>query len=134
MKVFKVLRTNRNYIMIRCHLVKIYLLLALVAIVLIAGCTGTQTATNPNAGMVINSFSATPTNVLEGDRVLFEAEIQNAGGTTGRNVVVELFGVEETWRTSDGDPVDSTLVQEYGRLDPARPERNLPGDIRIPQR
>ncbi len=109
-------------------------IIAIIAVVIISGCTGgTGAIVNPNAGVVINNFVSTPSEVLEGDPVVFEAEIQNVGGTTARSTTIELFGVEGTWRNRDGSVIESTLPEEFGRLDPAIVERNLPGDMRIKQ-
>lgn len=107
-------------------------ILAIAVVILIAGCTS-NVAVNQNAGIGINLFSSTPTQVLSGDTVLFETEIQNIGGTTARNTEVELFGVQGTWRDRDGQILDTTLPQSFGILQPPIPERSLPGGTRMNQ-
>ncbi len=113
-------------------------ILALVMIILIAGCIGGQeknVVVTANDGIVINSFTTIPslTEAISGDTVTFDLEIENTGGTTARNVEVELYGIEGQWRNADGSVIDSTLKKSFGTLKPPLPERNIPGDFRMVQ-
>ncbi len=111
-----------------------YVILIL-AVVAISGCVGQRAVTvGENRGVTINSFLASPTQVYTGESVLLDVEIENIGGTTAKNVQVDLFGVEGQWRDSLGNLIDSTLTK-WGNiiLRPPFPDRNIPGDLRITQ-
>lgn len=111
-----------------------FILLGMFAIVFISACTGGQQVTVvPTEGVIIKSFEAVPSNVLTGDSVIFQLEVENVGGTTAENVVAELFGVEGQWRDSSGDVLDDTQADDLGRLRPAIEQRNIPGDFRLAQ-
>jgi hypothetical protein len=98
-----------------------------------AGCIGgTQTATvDPSNGLVINSFSATPSQLFDNDPagVLLEIEVENVGGTDARNVMIDVLGVEGQWRDSQGNVLTDTLTKDIGTMRRPIPERNLPGKI-----
>lgn len=111
------------------------MLVLLVAVVLASGCVNQRAVkTGENRGVTINSFTASPASAYTGERVLFDLEIENIGGTTAKNVQADLFGVEGQWRDSLGNAVDSTLTK-WGSivLKPPVPSRNIPGDFRITQ-
>jgi uncharacterized protein YcfL len=107
----------------------------IIAAVLISGCAQSRPVnSNENRGVTINSFSASPIKVFSGEQVLFDAEIENIGGTTATNVRADLYGVEGQWYDSMGNPVDSSLTKlGETRLKPPVPDRNIPGDFRIVQ-
>lgn len=102
-------------------------------LVFTAGCIGgTQTATiDPSNGLVINSFSATPSELRDNDPagVLLEIEIENVGGTDARNVLVDILGVEGQWRDSQGNVLTDTLTKDLGIMRRPIPERDLPGKL-----
>lgn len=106
---------------------KIPLMIILVA--LAAGCLGGgQVNSSSTRGLTINEFIATPqADVRAGEPVLFEAEVENIGGTTARNAVFEMFGVEGQWLDSTASPVDDTLSEDLGTLRPPDVSRNIPG-------
>ncbi|MBI4162327.1 MAG: hypothetical protein HY513_01480 [Candidatus Aenigmarchaeota archaeon] len=109
-----------------------YILIALMALVLATGCTGGRSAkVDVNNGVTITDFSASPTQANDGDFVLLDIEFENTGGTTARNVQVDLYGVEGQWRDSFGNLITSTLTQNFGTLRRPIPERNIPGDFRL---
>ncbi len=109
-----------------------FLIVVLLALVLVTGCTGGRPAkVDANNGITITEFVASPTQALDGDFVLLEVEFENTGGTTARNVQVDLFGVEGQWRDSFGNLITSTLTQTFGTLRRPIPERNIPGDFRL---
>ena len=114
---------------------KAALVLMIAAVVLISGCVNQRSVTtSENRGVTINSFTASPLQAYTGERVLFDLEIENIGGTTARNVQADLFGVEGQWRDSLGNIIDSTQTK-WGSiiLKPPVPSRNIPGDFRITQ-
>src|SRR3989344_677978 len=86
--------------------------LLIASVILISGCVN-QRAVNvgENRGVTINSFTASPLQAYTGERVLFDLEIENIGGTTAKNVQADVFGVEGQWRDSLNNPVDSTLTK-----------------------
>ncbi len=104
------------------------------AIIFLAGCTGSTVKTDANNGISISRFAATPSEDKEGGLILFDAELENVGGTTARNVKVDLFGVENQWRNVDGSLVTSTLTK-FGTLslNPPNIQRQLPGGFRVAQ-
>jgi hypothetical protein len=109
------------------------IVLVLTAVLVISGCSQ-PVNTSESRGVTINSFIASPTGVLSGETVIFDVEIENIGGTTARNVQVDLYGVEGQWRDITGNLIDSTLTKWGGlTLDPPFPPRNIPGDLRITQ-
>lgn len=110
-------------------------LILLLVIVLVSGCVDQRSVkVGENRGVTINSFTASPLQVFTGERVLFDVEIENIGGTTARNVQADLFGVEGQWKDSLGNLIDSTMTK-FGQLTlkPPVPARNIPGDFRITQ-
>lgn len=112
---------------------KLWIILVL-ALILAAGCIGQrEVTTTANNGITINMFTATPVSARTGELVLFDLEVENTGGTTARNVQVDLFGVENQWRTSTGSMIDSTLTKPMGTLKPPLPDRSIPGDFKMQQ-
>ncbi len=110
-----------------------YVLIAMLAVVFIAGCTGRPARQDPLRGITINSFTATDSQVRSGEFVLFDLEIENIGGTTARNVQVDLFGVEGQWRDSFGNLIQDTQTRQLGTMRAPLPERNIPGDLKTKQ-
>jgi len=112
---------------------KKYLILLILAVVVVAGCTGKQVSQDVNSGLTINSFTATEPQTTSGDMVLFDMEVDNIGGTTARNAQVDLFGVEGQWRDSFGNLIQDTQTKQLGTLRPPFPLRNIPGDMKLVQ-
>jgi len=110
-----------------------YIVLGILAAVLISGCTGTNVTSLANEGVIINLFDATPDNVLEGDSVIFDMEVENVGGTTANNVEVALYGVQDQWRGSNDDVLDDIQSKFLGSLRPPIEARSIPGDFRLSQ-
>jgi hypothetical protein len=90
---------------------KFKILISLLAIVLVAGCTipgmpnlGTGTITGGN-GLAITSFTAQPTPVFSGSTVRVTAEFQNLGGTTVSNdsSLIYLTGTDVSLSDTSGD-------------------------------
>jgi len=103
-------------------------------VIFIAGCVSNQpVSVDQNRGLTITSFEANPTQVNDGELVLFEVEVANIGGTTARNAQIDFFGIEDQWRTSFGNPVDSTRTKLLRTLRPPEPARNVPGDTQLVQ-
>src|SRR3989338_6106681 len=87
------------------------IIILIIAVILIAGCTGRQISVDSNNGISINRFAASPTEERSGGLVLFDLEIENVGGTTANNVKADLYNVERQWRNTDGTLVTSTLTK-----------------------
>ncbi len=112
----------------------LFLILAVLAVVVIAGCIGGRPAKQePTRGVDINSFEANPRQARSGEFVIFDLEVENIGGTTARNVQVDLFGVDGQWRDSFGNVIRDTQTKQIGTLRPPLPERNIPGDFKLMQ-
>lgn len=108
--------------------------LLIVLLVLVAGCTSRTAKTDPNRGVTINTFSVFPGQTRSGNTVLFDLEIENIGGTTARNVRIDLLGVQDRWRNpSSKIPVTDTQQKGPFTLNPPSIDKNLPGDFRAVQ-
>jgi len=112
---------------------KMYIILVVVALFLVAGCTNQPIKTDANNGIAISTFVASPVSARAGELVLFDLELMNVGGTTAKNVQVALFGVEDQWRDSTGNLLTSTLAKDIGTLKPPVSDRNIPGDFKMAQ-
>ncbi|MFH0949296.1 MAG: hypothetical protein V1802_02305, partial [Candidatus Aenigmatarchaeota archaeon] len=114
-----------------------YLLFGVMALIIISGCVGQENVVGVGTGkgVLIDSFITTPslTEVQSGETVLFDLEVQNVGGTTAKNVEVDLFGIEGQWRDVNGNLIGSTQKQSFGSMRPPASERNLEGDIKAAQ-
>jgi hypothetical protein len=67
------------------------LFLVIFFIVVISGCAGQETVYS-NDGLLINDFSAERSRVIEGTVFRLNLDIENVGGTTADNVVVDIYG------------------------------------------
>lgn len=113
-------------------------IISILALVLVLGCVGGErpTTVSSTEGVRISAFQTTPsvTNVLSGDSVIFDVEVENIGGTTASNVEVRLFGIESQWRESGLDTLVTTSTgKSLGNLRPPQADRNIPGDFRAAQ-
>ncbi|MBI2076100.1 MAG: hypothetical protein HYT72_02525 [Candidatus Aenigmarchaeota archaeon] len=106
----------------------------LLALIFVAGCVGSSTVkVVANDGVVIEKFSADPSDVFDFQTTTFSLDIANTGGTTAKNVDAKLLNVEGIWRRSDTkNPIitEGTLLTG-GSLTPPRIKDNLPGDSRF---
>ena len=113
---------------------KKYVLL-LLAMVFIAGCIGSRPVKiEANNGLKITEFSADPPVAEFNDNVLFTVGIENVGGTTAGQVVLNLSGLENIWRRQGGTLLTADDVKrDYGseKFDPPLPAQNRPGDLKI---
>jgi hypothetical protein len=101
-------------------------------VILAAGCIGGQQATvDQNNGLVINSFTANPSQLFDNDPggVLLEIEVENVGGTDAKNVLIDILGVEGQWRDSQNNILTDTLTKDIGTMKAPLPERNIPGKL-----
>ena len=113
-------------------------LLSILAIIFVAGCIGggtRPTTVSDTEGVRISSFTATPsvTDVLSGDTVIFDVEVENIGGTTASAVEVTLFGIENQWRETSGVAAPQVISKSFQTLRPPQAERNVAGDFRVAQ-
>jgi hypothetical protein len=112
---------------------KSYILLSVLLVVLIAGCTGKEVKQSFTDGLAINSFTATDSEVRSGDVVLFDLEVENIGGTTARNIIADLYGVEGTWKDTQDNYLTDTQSKSLLTMKPPLPQRNVPGDFKLAQ-
>ncbi len=107
---------------------KITLVLLVLGVMLVAGCTqgGTPTTTTGN-GLEITDFSSDQTEVYSDSNVRVTASIENQGETTVRQGGgLLLIGADE-W-----GPTDKMLVRSFSKsLRPADPVRGIPADMQI---
>lgn len=102
-----------------------FIALALALVILVSGCVGTQgrTVTSlPNDGLIIKEFSSDASRYANDEQIPLYIEIENVGGTTARNVNVEVRGA--SW---------STFSQAVGTMAP--PDLTVqpptPGDFEV---
>jgi hypothetical protein len=112
---------------------KILIICVIAALVLISGCTGQNVQRDVNNGLAMTNILASPSQARAGEMVLIDLEVQNVGGTTARDVKVDLYGVQDQWRDAFGNLVDSTLPKEFASMRPPQPDRNIPGDLKMAQ-
>jgi len=112
---------------------KYLLVLVVMTIIAISGCTQRSTTVDVNNGLKINEFSADPIEAESNDLVTFLLEVENVGGTTAKDVVANLYGVQNQWLDTNNNKVDSTLTKEIGTLKPPDISRNIPGDFKMVQ-
>ena len=74
------------------------ILLTIAFLVALSGCTsGGSTAVNrATQGMVINSFTFSPSKMVNGEEGSMVLEVQNIGGTTARDVKAFLYNIDST--------------------------------------
>jgi len=112
------------------------ILLLIVLLVLAAGCTGNrQVQVDDSNGLRISTFITSPSVVesISGDTVLFDMEVENVGGTTAKNVQIDLYGVQGQWRDANGNLLTSTQTKTLGTMKPPIASRNIPGDFKMAQ-
>jgi hypothetical protein len=110
-----------------------YLIILLLAVIVVSGCTSRPAKQNFQEGLVINSFDVSPLSVRDGELVIFGLDVENIGGTTATNAQVDLYGVENQWRDSTGSLVQDTQTKELGTLRPPDMSRNVPGQFKLVQ-
>ncbi|MFB6209157.1 MAG: hypothetical protein ABEJ56_03385, partial [Candidatus Nanohaloarchaea archaeon] len=102
------------------------ILVLLSLVVLASGCSHTATtgATGPTSSVSIQNFSAFPGQVFNGQQVRLQMTLKNEGEATAKNVRARLFNVPfsgaNNWKLAGSRSVD------FGSLEPANPEKNLP--------
>jgi hypothetical protein len=94
----KLLTTESNIILIKfmgdSRMKKILPLLMLIGVVLASGCVGqTTTTTTGTNGLIISDFSPDASNLMAGDSVNLNLEVQNVGGAKASNIKFDLYGV-----------------------------------------
>jgi len=114
---------------------KTIVILTIFALVLASGCVTQERPVKIDAdnGLVINEFSADPTEAESGDLVSFFLDVENVGGTKATDVSVELYGVQNQWRDLSGNPLDSTQQKSIKDLDPPNEYTNQPGEFQLVQ-
>lgn len=104
----------------------LFLLLPIVAIVAISGCTTGTASGGP--GLVITSWEPELANLFSNDQVDFLLEVQNQGESRARNVVAELTNID----TSEWGSFGFATIQ-MGDLIAFDPITNTPGETKTVQ-
>jgi len=73
---------------------KLVLILLVISLAVIAGCTQRKTQIDSNNGLRINDFSVDPDIAESGDVIKFFLDIENMGGTTAECVKAQIYGVD----------------------------------------
>lgn len=81
---------------------KYYLLILILSLVVISGCTQKEVKIDDNNGLIINEFSVDPKIANPEDTVRFSLDVENVGGTTARCIKAELYNVDG-WRDQNGN-------------------------------
>ncbi len=98
------------------------ILLSIVSIVFLAGCTSSSSSP-ASAGVVINSFAPDLQEVDGSSQVTFSIAVKNVGGRTASNIKALLFGLSNEWipQITNTKPISTTLA-------PADPATGLTGE------
>jgi len=104
------------------------LLLPILAIVFVSGCTfpGGGTDTSKGPGVVIKSFIPELDNVRSNEEVNLRGEIQNQGEARARNVVAELINID----VNEWGGFGTIAFQNLGDLLPFDPVAKTPGQTK----
>lgn len=109
--------------------------LLMLALVFAAGCVGSgPIKIVANDGIVIEKFTADPSDVFDFQSTTFTLDIANTGGTTAKNVEAKLLNVEKIWRKTDKSDTSNTdiiLLTADQTLGPPRIKDNIAGDSRF---
>lgn len=103
--------------------------LAFLSLVIIAsGCTGggneKGVTVTQTAGVTVQSFTATPSTVFEGQPATLELQLANAGGRNADNVQAKLFNAPIN--EGSGSWTGTSALKEVGSLRPGDPETDTP--------
>lgn len=110
---------------------RIFALLSLVGLVVLAGCIGefgniTEIFPGVVTGVSITSFGPDIPEVFSGDDVIFTVEVENVGEIEATNVSAKLMGLGTDWSGTDWATV-ANREQSIGDLTPAQPSLGVPG-------
>ncbi len=106
---------------------KLLLILPLLAVVIVSGCTGTG---GPAAGGGVAVLNWVPdfTSVNSGEKVQLQLRVQNQGDVTAKNVKAQVAGINmNEWR---GFGLGLFAEENLGNLLPFDPESSTPGEIK----
>jgi len=102
---------------------------ALMAVVLISGCTQEKTPVNTDNGLVVLDFYADPAQVEENEFVNFILNVQNVGGVDATNVVAELGGVQNQWRYINSPGLVQGPLEVWGGPGVTGPTLEAPNEM-----
>ncbi|MCK5040399.1 MAG: hypothetical protein KAR87_05520 [Candidatus Aenigmarchaeota archaeon] len=105
---------------------KIIIMLVVAAIIVTSGCTGGSNINTATKGMVINSFTFSPNNMVNGEDGTLALEVQNIGGTTAKETKAFLYHVDSSAYfeiTEGGLP---TTEYSFGDMSPPDTVNNIP--------
>ncbi len=106
-------------------------LLLLLAVLAVAGCTSSPPKVDINNGVIIEKFTADPTDVFDFQTVTFSTDVSNVGGTTAEDVRLKLLGVENAWRQQSGSGTVTEVSRGPITLKPPNLKDNIAGDSRF---
>ena len=85
-------------------------LVLLALTIIVSGCADNSdqgVSVSQTDGVEIESFTATPSEIFEGQQATFELQLRNVGGTRADNVVAKLYNVpfegDRSWNIRNGD-------------------------------
>ena len=108
---------------------KIIILLIIVSLVAFSGCTGGKSVAVNKAtqGMVINSFTFSPSNMVNGEEGSMVLEVQNIGGTTAEEVKAFLYNIDSTaYFAITGGIAGAETTYLFGDMTPPDTVNNIP--------
>lgn len=116
-------------------------LILLTLIVVVSGCADnsnqSDVTVSQTEGVAIEGFSASPSEIFEGQLTTLEIQLRNKGGTEAENVVARLFnrGFEGdgTWNIQgEGNSVEDLKNVYFGSLSGPDPQTDAPA-ISVPR-
>ncbi len=102
------------------------LFFSVVMVAAVSGCTsldfagGYNSNTPEGAGVIIESFQSSFSEVFSGEEVIFTVKVRNSGSFRAENGFAEILGLDQTWK-----PVNEELMLE-GELLPNEEECRYP--------
>ena len=116
-------------------------LILLTLIVVVSGCADNtesgDVTVSQTEGVAIEGFSASPSEIFEGQLTTLELQLRNVGGSEAENVVARLFNRgfqgDGTWNIQgDGGSVDDLKNVYFGTLSGPDPQTDAPA-ISVPR-
>ncbi|RLG14884.1 MAG: hypothetical protein DRN66_00775 [Candidatus Nanohalarchaeota archaeon] len=105
---------------------KIVVFLIIAVVIAGSGCTGTAVNT-ATKGIAINSFTFSPTKMVNGEDGTLALEIQNIGGATAKNTKAFLYNIDSTaYFTITNSSNDNTTNHSFGDMSPPDTVNNIP--------
>lgn len=107
---------------------KLILLLPILAIIAVSGCTGSNPTGGTGPGVVITDWKPDLANIFSGEDVNFLLRVENQGRARARNVVAEMTNIDPSeWGSFFQQQI------QMGNLIPYDPVTNTPGEVKTIQ-